>query len=234
MERTKRRSVGAVKPVLVIALIIAIYFAFCVAGKYAFGQELEIIAMDGYLAVNQTEVEDIYMRASRYLSQLGLTLRVKYARLDDNPCLQFHSFWLRTEELKCLAQQLPARPYVVTYWLTPPMVVVNQAYGPQTAWIAGIAEICGHNATGNATARQYVDGTFGAPTYDHSATIMAHEIAHIFCAKHVESSENLMHPDANSFTTKYRGALPVLRITKRQVKRGLISRRKLWQKIMKN
>jgi len=114
----------------------------------------------------------------------------------------------------------------VTYWLTPPFITVDQAGGPQTGWIGGIALLCGNVATGNAIERQLYQGQEGPSRIDHSATILAHEVLHNFCATHQDSAPNLLHSAANLYTEQYLGRLPVLRVTRRQVQRSFVRSRR--------
>ena len=187
---------------------------------------LDIISVDGLFAVSDEQVQTIYADAARYFAQVGITFRVKYLAVDYNPCIYKHSLVSRESELKCFEVFTTRRSKVITYIMTPPFVTVDEAYGPQTAWIAGIAKLCGNLATGNAEEKSLSKGVIGDSRLMESATVMAHEILHTMCATHNNSAPNIMHPEANRFTQQYSGNLPVLEFTKRQVKRWYVKRRK--------
>lgn len=211
------------------------FLVLCIAGKMAFGQnfggELQLVAIPGYRAVDDIQALQIYGRASYYFKEVGLTFRIRYIKRADNPCWLYHNWTVRGLELDCFKEDAKVQGYrrkrVLTYYMLPPWIVVNEAFGPQTAWIAGIAEsIGGTLALGNATPNQLENGVEGPPRIDHSAVILAHEVLHLKHAKHVDSSPNLMHSNANFYTTEYNGRLPVHRITKRQVRRWYAKIRK--------
>lgn len=195
-------------------------------------QELSLVAIPGFREVDDAQVLEIYDRASYYFRQVGITFRMKLIKRDSNPCAYAHNYVVQLMELECFKDDAKAQGYrrkkVLTYYMLPPWIIVEQAYGPQTALIAGVAEkICGQVAIGNATATSLRDGVEGESRIDHSATVLAHEVMHLMCAKHIDSSPNLMHSAANVFTSEYGGRLPVHAITKRQAKRGYAKFRKL-------
>jgi len=190
-------------------------------------QRLNIVQVGGYLAVSQEAAKEIYRRSAWYFSELGLVLRVRFGSIGSNPCANLHSIFTPSSELHCFDKLGIDRPRTITFFMTPPYVTVEEAYGPQTAWIAGLAFLCGNVAMGNAVEYRLRNGITGPSLLNHDATILAHETSHTLCAKHIDKAENLMHPAANEFTDKYLGRIPVLPETKLQVKRTKIRARKV-------
>lgn len=194
--------------------------------------DLNLVAIPGFRAVDDAQLLEIYDRASWYFKQVGIVFRMRYLRRSANPCEYYHNWTVRGLELDCFKQDASTQGYrrkkLITYYMLPPWIIVNQPYGPQTALIGGIAEkLCGKIAMGNATPNQLKDGIEGESRIDHSATILAHEVGHMLCAEHLDYTPNLMHSNANAYTSEYRGRLPVLSATKRQVKRNYAKWRKL-------
>lgn len=192
-------------------------FLLCIFAKFALGQELSVIAVKGYLAVSDEQVQDIYSRASYYFNKVHINFRVKFASVETNPCIRYHWLQFRVDELRCL-EQLPRRKKTLTYYMTPPFIAVDKPVdqgGHQTAYVAGIARLGGWVATGNALETSLADGR---NMLNESAVAMAHEVFHLLGATHQEGP-NLMNPNANIYTPLYNGKLPVLRATKRQVAR---------------
>lgn len=201
---------------------------------FSYAQDLNLVAIPGFRAVDDAQVLEIYDRASYYFRQVGITFRMKYIQRDSNPCEFFHNYVVQLQELECIKEDAKAQGYrrkkVLTYYMLPPWIIVNEPYGPQTALIGGIAEkVCGKVAMGNATSVSLRDGVEGDSRIDHSATVLAHEVFHSWpiCAVHQDHTPNLMHSAANVFTSEYQGRLPVLSATKRQVKRAYAKGRKL-------
>lgn len=180
-------------------------------------QELNVIAVKGYLAVSDEQVQNIYSRASYYFDKIHIAFRVKFASVETNPCIRYHWLQYRIDELRCL-EKLPRRKKTLTYYMTPPFIAVDKPVdqgGHQTAYVAGIARLDGWVATGNALETSLTDGR---NMLNESAVAMAHEVFHLLSATHQEGV-NLMNPNANIYTPIYNGKLPVLRATKRQVAR---------------
>lgn len=196
-------------------LILSILLLFPLS---VFAETLRIIQVPGPYAVSPEQVREIYVKSSYYFRELGLTFRVRYIARN-SPCERWHSSDTRASELNCFSRNSKHRAKLVTYWMTPPFV---EGY-PPVAYIAGVAFHCGDVATGNATEASLITGE---ERINHSATTFAHEVAHNFCAGHIDTQVNLMHPDALSFVTDYGGILPVFEATKRQVKRGLALKRR--------
>jgi len=122
----------------------------------------------------------------------------------------------------------PRRKKQITYYMLPPWIIVNEPGGPQTALIGGVAEkICGRVAMGNATPNGLRNGVELETRMPHSAVILSHETGHMLCATHQDHVPNLMHSNANAYTSEYRGILPVLRVTKLQVRRAWVKLRRL-------
>lgn len=195
---------------------------------------LNLVAIDGYRAVSSEESMEVYSRASYYFREVGVGFRLKVFNVESNPCWQYHSWMpsVQVKELGCLKEHARQnglrRKKMLTYYMLPPSISVQNDYGPQTAWIGGLAEwLCGKVAMGNATPTSLRDGVEGESRIDHSATILAHEVGHMLCAEHIDTSPNLMHSSANIYTSEYGGRLPVLNTTKRQIKRGYAKWRKL-------
>lgn len=214
--------------VLIGLALVLLVFGDCKAKA----QDLNLVAIPGFRAVDDAQVLEVYDRASWYFRQVGITFRMKLIKRDSNPCSLFHNYVVMGSELECIKQDATAQGYrrkkVLTYYMLPPWIIVNEPGGPQTALIGGIAEkICGQVALGNATPNQLKDGVEGESRIDHSAVVLAHEVLHMLCAKHVDTSPNLMHPDANYYTSEYGGKLPVHWVTQRQVKRWYAKGRKL-------
>ena len=198
---------------------------------FSYAQDLNLVAIPGFRAVDDAQVLEIYDRASWYFKQVGITFRMTYMRRSNNPCEFYHNYVVQLQELECIKEDARAQGYrrkkVLTYYMLPPWIIVNEPYGPQTALIGGIAEkICGKVAMGNATSVSLRDGVEGDSRIDHSATVLGHEVGHMLCAEHLDHTPNLMHSAANVFTSEYQGRLPVLPATKRQVKRGYAKWRK--------
>lgn len=196
-----------------------------------FGQEpvdLRIIHMDGLYAVSPEQVQEIYSQASYYFAQTGLVFRLQVIPMDYNPCIYKHSLVTREAEIKCFDPFRAYRRKIITFVMTPPFVTIDYVEGPRTTWIAGIAMLCKNLSTGNAQANEMVNDVVGGDMLPHSATILAHEVFHNMCATHslISAKPNLMHPYANSYTSEYKGHLPIFRLTKRQVKRWYVKRRK--------
>lgn len=220
--------------IAVTKVFLSVFLSLFIFVHQGVAEGLNIVHVGGYLSLTDEEVTDTYERATYYFKQYGLTFRLKRYSYETNPCAHLHSplLYVAAKELNCLKEDAISKGYVrfrlLTYYMLPPYITVEEAYGPQTAWIAGLAEsICGHVSMGNATRERYYNGEFnGESRIDHSATVLAHEVSHLLCATHQSSKPNLMHPAANNFTTEYRGRLPVLRITKRQVKRRLVQLRR--------
>ena len=221
----------AMKALLITFLIGLMFFFFCFLGK-AMSQEegvdIRLIHVGGLYAVTPEQVQEIYSQASYYFAQTGIVFRLQVIPIDYNPCIYKHGLQFRAEELHCFAPFRAARKKIITFVMTPPFVTVNEAYGPRTTWVAGIAILCKNLSTGNAQANSLIDDVPGGDMLPHSATILAHEIFHNMCATHTlyRAGPSLMHPAANDYTTQYNGRLPVLRVTKRQVKKWYIKRRK--------
>ena len=190
--------------------------------------QLNLVAIDGYRAVSKEQVRELYSVASYYFRQLGIGFRVNFIDLNDHPCMYYNNYTVMLQELECFKAATPRRKKQVTYYMLPPWIIVNQAYGPQTALIGGIAErICGKVALGNATANGLRDGVELDTRMPHSAVILSHEIIHLACGTHQDHVPNLMHSNANTYTSAYGGILPVLRVTKLQVKRAYAKLRKI-------
>lgn len=214
-----------------ITKIAILFLLVAVASKICHGQELNLVSVNGYRAVSPSEVRTIYEKAGYYFSQVGLNFRVRYVDYNLNPCIHLHNWINEISELECFKQDASNNGYrrrkMITYYMLAPWIVVDEEGGSQSAWIGGIAEdICGQVAIGNATDISLSYGVEGDSRIDHSTTILAHEVLHLMCATHQSNKPNLMHPSANQYTTEYHGRLPVLRITKRQVKRGLVKQRR--------
>ena len=195
-------------------------------------QDLNLVAIPGFRAVDDAQVLEIYDRASYYFRQVGITFRMTYMRRSNNPCEFFHNYVVQLQELECIKEDAKAQGYrrkkMITYYMLPPWIIVNEPYGPQTALIGGIAEkIGGKVAMGNATSVSLRDGVEGDSRIDHSAVIVFHETAHLMFAKHIDYTPNVMKSDANTHTSEYGGKLPVHWVTQRQVKRWYVKRRKL-------
>lgn len=201
-----------------IKLWCALLVAWCPVVAQA--ERLNIVTVGGYMAVSQEAAREIYRQAGPYFKAMGLVLRVEWKHLETNPCAKYHTYFTQTEELFCLNAQGFDKKGVATYFMLPPVVTVNEPYGPQTAWIMGVAFLCGNVGVGNAIEKQFYNGAVGPSRIAHGATLVAHETGHNFCAKHISRKPNLMDPDANAHTEEYGGQLPVLPETIRQVNRG--------------
>lgn len=192
--------------------------------------DLNLVAIPGFRAVSDAQVLEIYEKASYYFRQLKIGFRIKRINLEENPCLFYHNYVVSLQELECLKQHATDSGYrrkkMLTYYMLPPWVIVDKPVdegGVQTTLIGGFAEsICGQVAFGHAVETNQN----GEDRLPHSATILAHELSHLLCATHQDHQLNLMHSNANAFTTQYQGKLPVLRITKRQVRRAWSKQRK--------
>lgn len=203
------------------AIMVTIWLCCFVWGMLATAQELQIVPIHGLRALDDEQIKDVYSRASYYFKEVGLTFRVKYLPREFNECLSYNTLQTYALGIKCWKNNAYKRGWwrrkLVTYYLEPPMVELDQSYHEIKTWIAGISYICGKVAAGNAV--EY--SSDGKLRLDQSAVIMAHELMHIFCAPHIESQPNLMHPSANDYTDQFQGKLPILRATKRVVKRRL-------------
>lgn len=213
-------------------IIIAIILNFVLLLEKGKAQDLYIVAIPGFRAIDDAQVLEIYDLASYYFRKVGITFRMAYMRRSKNPCEHFHNYVVQHLELECFKQDAIAQGYrrkkVITYYMLSPWIIVNEPHGPQTALIGGLAEkLCGKVAMGNATATSLRDGIEGESRIDHSATILGHEVLHLMCATHQDHTPNLMHSAANVFTSDYQGRLPVLSATKRQVKRWYAKFRRL-------
>lgn len=210
-------------------LLFLILFPFCVAAQQ---DVLHIIQVQGELSVSEDQFKQMYRKASWYFREMGLVLRLRRTVLNDNPCEDEHSISSIIPELACLRNYAidrgwyPARARTMNFFLLPPWLTENES--GKTAWIGGIVyALCNNFGIGNASAHQLVDGVFGPDRLPHSAVVLAHETAHMLCAKHEDKTINLMHPDANAYTSAYKlGRLPVLRTTKRAVQRAINRKRK--------
>lgn len=190
--------------------------------------EMNLIAIQGYRAVSKEQVRELYSVASYYFRELGIGFRVNFIDLNDHSCMYYNNFSVMLQELECFKQATVRRKKLITYYVLPPWIIVNEPYGPQTALIGGVAErICGRVAMGNATENGLRDGVELDTRMPHSAVILAHEVNHLLCATHQDHVPNLMHSNANAYTSAYGGILPVLRVTKLQVKRAWVKMRRL-------
>lgn len=193
--------------------------------------DLNLVFVKGYRQVPEEKVGELYSQASYYFRQLKIGFRIKRINLEENPCLFYHNYVTQYEELDCLKQHATQSGYrrkkMLTYYMLPPWIILDKPAdegGVQTTLIGGFAEsVCGQVAFGHAVEVNQN----GEDRLPHSATILAHELAHLLCATHQDHQLNLMHSNANAFTTQYQGKLPVLRVTKRQVKRAYAKWRKL-------
>jgi len=201
-----------------IKLLCALLLAWCPLVAQA--ERLNIVTVGGYMAVSQEAAREIYKQAGPYFKAMGLVLRVEWAHLPVNPCEKYHSYFSQTKELLCLQSLGLDKRGVATYFMLPPVVTVDEAYGPQTAWIMGVAFLCGNVGVGNAIESQFYKGVPGPSRIPHDATLIAHETAHMFCARHIDRKPNLLHPNANVFTDVFGGQIPVMPETVRQIKRG--------------
>jgi hypothetical protein len=194
------------------------------AAVSARAQTLRIVEVDGPRMMSHREVEQTYRCASKYFKKVGINFRVKYAKLSPNPCYVSHTLRTRSSELNCLSIFSPNRRKTLNYFITEPFFETH-SNGTQTAWIAGLAKLCGNTSTGNGSARSLINGQSSASRIEHSGAIMAHEVMHNMCATHYPSSvqepsiPNIMNPAATIFAADYGCEIPVLRTTKRQVKR---------------
>lgn len=189
------------------------------ADKY----QLNVVNVVGPYGVNNYQVKEIYKCAAPYFRKVGVNFRVKYLDMTVNPCSPSHTLQTRAQELNCLSIFASERRKTITYFMTPPFIT-DDNLGGRSAWIAGMAKLCGNVSTGNATPIALHNGYYGQSRLKHSANAMAHEVFHNMCATHVTSDggkriANLMHPTANDFTWQHGCNLPVFRVTKRQVKR---------------
>lgn len=211
----------------VLALLLAL--APGVQSQQTHEPQLNLVAIQGYRAVSKEQVRELYSLASHYFRELGIGFRVNFIDLETHECMYYHNYSVLLSELECFKQATVRRKKQVTYYMLPPWIVVNQAYGPQSALIGGIAErICGKVAMGNATENGLRDGQEIETRLPHSAVILAHEVGgHLMCATHQDYTPNLMHSNANAYTSEYNGILPVLNVTKRQVRRAWVKMRRL-------
>lgn len=191
------------------------FFLYALAAR---AETLRIIQVPGLHAVSDEQVKEIYAKSSYYFRELGLTFRVKYATKKAGPCEKWHWLQYRGKELSCFNRHTSKRKKLITHWMTPPFISLEAPGEPQKAWLAGLAYSCGDVATGNALEANLETGE---ERLNHSAVTLAHEVGHLFCATHQDSSPNLLHSDAMRFVTEYGGILPVLEATKRQVRRAL-------------
>lgn len=182
-------------------------------------QTLRIVEVDGPRMMTHREVEEVYRCAAKYFKKVGITFRVKYAKLKPNACYLFHTLKRRSAELDCLSIFKSDRRKTLNYFLTEPF------FEEQSAWLAGMANLCGNVSTGNGTSRGLINGQVQGSRIAHSGAIMAHEVMHNMCATHYPSSvqepsiPNIMNPAATIFAFDYGCQIPVLNVTKRQVKR---------------
>lgn len=184
---------------------------------------LNIANVVGMYGVNDYQVQEIYKCAAPYFRKVGINFRVKYSTINDDFCYPSHTLQTRNQELDCLSIRASQRRKTITYFMTPPFITEDNL-GGRSAWIAGVAKLCGNVSTGNATPIALHNGYYGQPRIKHSANAMAHEVFHNMCAVHLTSDgagrvANLMHPDANSFTWQHGCNLLIFNTTKRQVKR---------------
>jgi len=199
-----------------------IALTFC--AQLAQAQTLNIVRVEGQRVMSFEETVSTYKCASRYFKKVGINFRVKFFKLTNSPCYLFHSLNKRSSELNCLSIFSSGRRKTLNYFLTEPFFEDN-ADGTQTAWLAGLAKLCGNTSTGNGAARSLINGQSSASRIEHSGAIMAHEVMHNMCATHYPDSvqqpsiANIMNPAATRFAEIYGCDIPVLRVTKRQVKR---------------
>lgn len=216
-------------------LLFLLLFPFCAfaeaeLNKY-FPRTLQIISVDGFLALNDDEVKEVYKIATKYFRRLGFGFRLKYARLDNSPCEAFNILPRRLDELECYRNQAIVNGYhrrkrLITYYMVPPYITAVELR--KTAWLAGYAyAVCSNVAVGSATRQRLYNGDLLPESrMHHSAVVLAHEVAHLLCANHVEWRPNLMHPAANQYTDFYPDGLPILKYTKREIQKAFRKQRK--------
>lgn len=213
-------------------ILLKIAIAWMVAqGAAAGADELRVVNSGGLYGVSAEDAQAIYKCAAPYFKKVGVTFRMKYYAFDFNPCYEKHSLVSRAEELKCFEPLASNRRRVITYMMTSPFLAVNEQTGARTSYIGGIAKFCGTLSTGNATSNVVTNDVIGASRIQHSATILGHEVMHNLCAHHAPDNTdgpvaNLMHPNANKFTDQYGCNLPVLKVTRQEVKRWYIKNRR--------
>lgn len=225
-------------------LLFLLLFPFCAFAEPSFNKHfprrLQLVAVDGFRAVDANEVKEIYRQASIYFKRMGFGFRLRQSTLpSDNSCQAFGSLAIssRIAQVECYRQHAitqgwhpGGRQKMITYYMTPPFITApaGDSY-KHTAWIGGIAwAICGDVATGNAQSSGLVHGVeTGEDRVPHSAVVLAHEVGHLLCLHHKSARPNLMHPSANFYTSSYPiGGLPILKATKRELKKAWRKQRK--------
>lgn len=210
--------------ILALLIVALLFMSLTAKAEDLATKDLYLVAVPGPYAVTDAELLDVYSRASYYFRELRIGFRMSYIRRGANPCPGYSdSRYAVYDSLECF--QADAKQYtrknLIVYYVTPPTVE-----GGRDAFIAGIADVCGDVAVGNAEAYKLQNGLLGEARIDQSATIMAHETAHLLCAKHYDKKINLMYSSANFYTSQYHGRLPVVKATKRQVRRAIIKQRR--------
>ena len=162
--------------------------------------KVRVIAVDMDLFLSAGELETILSGAAEMLSR-DIKLPIEYTRLDyiSSPCPNITSIAKsdRIATLRCLkdwlVQQKDSEVAVANYFMLPPLI---DASGKRN--FGGLAEhVCAfpwryNSAWGNAASVN----SDGESRIGNAIKIVAHELGHLFGAKHDDSKENVMHPSA--------------------------------------
>lgn len=197
-------------------IIVGLLFSFaCIAsGAWGDAKDLNLVYIDGYHALPMERIPEVLNVASHYFKEVGVVFRIKVLTESD-PCPALHNLATRDEEISCFSKDARTSGYTrkkkLTYYVLPPY------YEDNDFWIAGMTEwIGGKVAIGNAEEINQD----GVSRITESGVILAHETYHMLGATHAKAI-SLMHPNALAYV--HQGEwLPVLRSSKRQVRRFLI------------
>lgn len=215
-----------------LAFIAAFIAAVCLSAfivNVALAEEkppvLRIVSIPGFESLPPQDLPKVVNGAVSYFNRTGIVLRFRIL-FEENPCKEMTGWEAFFYRVLCFDDHTRAEGHsrrfkVLTYYMTPPWLALSR--GQTSVLLAGSAILCGNTGTGNATGLTFPDGRSSA---QNASLILAHETCHMLCCTHQDKSPNMMHPAAQDFIPQYGGKLPVLRITKRQVKRWYVQRRK--------
>lgn len=170
---------------------------------------LTLVHTRGMSTIDPSEMPAAFEQAQEFFLETGVRFRVQYLSRGESACYEdtlglFDS--ARQREIYCLANEATFnRKKTLTYYF------VNNWYSGGRKFFGGLAiDICGDSAMGSADPWNGSEG--------HNGQIMAHEVLHLMCAKHTEPDDepSIM---SRALWRFWDHKIPVLDITKRQVRR---------------
>lgn len=182
-----------------LKVLLAFPFHFCHA------ESINIIDATGLAT-------QVYKEAAPYFREMGATLRVRIVE-KSYYCYTGDPYTLKSQ-LECMSIFASDRRKTITYFMTPEM---------NNGWLGGLALfVCSNVAFGTARTEPI---SSGVPGLQVSGIVLAHEAGHSMCATHQNSKPNLMNADAGIYI-KTGKRLPIMRITRQQIKRWYARNRK--------